>query len=101
MKAVNISTLRADLSSILDAVRHGATVEILDRKLPIARLIPVEPVAEGSPGGIPPWLVALARAGVVRLGTGKGVPEIIKKRPPGPPHTGALDALLEERRTGR
>jgi prevent-host-death family protein len=101
MKAVNISTLRADLSSILDAVRHGSTVEILDRTLPIARLVPVEPGTSGSKGAVPPWLAKLARAGVVRLGTGKPVADIIKKRPPGPQKTRALDALLEERRSGR
>jgi len=101
MKSVNISTLRAELSSILDAVRQGSTVEILDRRLPIARLVPVEPVTEGRRDAIPPWLEKLARAGVVRLGAGKGLAEIIRKRPPGPAKTGALDALLDERRTGR
>jgi prevent-host-death family protein len=101
MKTVNISTLRAELSAVLDAVRHGSTVEILDRTIPIARLVPVEPSTQGRHGEIPPWLEKLARAGVVRLGTGKPVADIIKKRPPGPPHTGALDALLEERRSGR
>jgi prevent-host-death family protein len=100
MKAVNISTLRAELSSILDAVRHGSTVEIRDRKLPIARLVPVEPGTEARRGDIPPWLAKLAREGVVTIGHLKAIPEILKKPPPGPP-AGVLDALLEERRTGR
>ena len=101
MKAVNISTLRADLSAILDLVRHGSTVEILDRKLPIARLVPVEPVTEGRRNALPPWIEKLARAGVVRVGTLRGVREIIEKPAPGPRNAGVLDALLEERRSGR
>ena len=70
MKAVNISTLRSELGSILDAVRHGSTVEILDRTVPIARLVPVEPATEGRGAGVPPLLEHLARAGIVKLGTG-------------------------------
>ena len=101
MNAVNISTLRRQLATVLDSVRHGATVEILDRNIPIARLVPVEPATEARRGAIPPWLERLARAGVVKLGTMKGVPEILEKRPPGPAKTGALEALLEDRRTGR
>jgi hypothetical protein len=31
----------------------------------------------------------------------KGVAEILEKTPPGPKSSGALDSLLEERRTGR
>jgi prevent-host-death family protein len=100
MKSVNISTLRKDLSAILDSVREGSSVEIVDRKLPIARLVPVDVALESGKPGIPPWLARLARAGVVRLGTGKPVREILKRRAVGPP-SGVLDALLDERRTGR
>jgi prevent-host-death family protein len=101
MNTINVSTLRTQLASVLDSVRHGATVEILERNTPIARLIPIEPSAEGRRGAIPDWLERLARAGVVKLGAMKGVPEILDKRPPGPAKTGALEALLEDRRTGR
>jgi prevent-host-death family protein len=100
MKSVNISTLRAELGAILDAVRHGSTVEILDRTTPIARLTPVGPATSGRKGELPPWIEKLARAGIVRVGTLRGVPSLMKKRPVGPP-AGVVDALLEERRTGR
>jgi prevent-host-death family protein len=101
MNTVNVSSLRAQLATVLDSVRHGATIEILDRNVPIARLVPVGPATEARKGAIPPWLERLARSGVVKLGAMKGVPEILDKRPPGPAKTGALEALLEDRRTGR
>ncbi|MEN8151525.1 MAG: type II toxin-antitoxin system prevent-host-death family antitoxin [Planctomycetota bacterium] len=39
---VNISELKAKLSAYLDRVRKGETVTILDRKTPIARIVPLE-----------------------------------------------------------
>jgi antitoxin (DNA-binding transcriptional repressor) of toxin-antitoxin stability system len=100
MKTTNIGTLRARLSEFLDAVRAGETVEVLDRKVAIARLVPVEPTST-SKRGLPPWLERRRRAGVLRVGPMKGVPALAKGDPPGPPSTGALEALLEERKVGR
>jgi prevent-host-death family protein len=100
MRTANVSTLRARLSELLDLVREGETIEILDRSLPVARLVPVRPATEPK-ARIPPWLERRRRAGVVRVGPMKGVPMILKKLPPGPPSTGALQALLDERKSGR
>jgi prevent-host-death family protein len=41
MKA-KISELKARLSAFLDAVRRGQVVTILDRKTPIARIVPLD-----------------------------------------------------------
>jgi len=103
MKIANVTTLRTHLSQILDAVRHGEEVEILDRNVPIARLVPVNPAMEARKGRIPPWLERLRRAGVVRVGTLKPVREILRGFPPGtrPIGNAAVEAILEERRTGR
>jgi antitoxin (DNA-binding transcriptional repressor) of toxin-antitoxin stability system len=101
MNTVDVSSLGAQLADVLDLVRNGATIEILDRNVPIARLVPVGPTIEARKSAIPTWLEGLARSGVVKLGAMKGVPEILDKRPPGPAKTGALEALLEDRRTGR
>jgi prevent-host-death family protein len=103
MKTANVTTLRSHLSQLLDAVRHGEEVEILDRNVPIARLVPVRPASEGRPGRLPPWLQRLRRAGVLRVGTLKPVPEILKGFPPGtrPIGEAAVEAILEERRSGR
>ncbi len=101
MKTTNVSTFRAHLSRFLAAVRRGETVEIRDRKNPIARLVPVEPMTAAGREGIPPWLLKLAEEGVVKLGPMKGVPEIMKSLPKARSGASVLEALLEERRTGR
>ena len=103
MKTANVTTLRAELSQILDAVRQGEEYEILDRRVPIARLVPVSPVLEGRKGTLPPWLERRRRAGVVRVGHLKPVPEILKGFPPGSRclGTAAIQAILEERRSKR
>ena len=104
MKTANITRLRDHLSEILDAVRNGETVEILDRRTPIARLVPVEPTTAAGGGRLPPWLDRLRRAGLVRVGTLKQVPEILRGFPPGSRRlkgNPGVDAILEERRGGR
>jgi len=103
MKTANVSTFRAELSQILDAVRRGEEFEILDRQVPIARLVPVSPASEGRRGKLPPWLERRRRAGVVRVGNLKPVPEILKGFPRGTRSLGnaAIQAILEERRSDR
>ncbi len=102
MKTANVTTLRTHLSKILDAVRRGQEVEIYDRKVPIARLVPIKPDTKARKGQIPPWLERLRRAGVVTVGSLEPYPEILKGFPPGTPVLGnlAVDAVIEERRTG-
>ena len=46
MKSAKISELKARLSSYLAEVRKGDTVVVLDRRTPIARLIPYENTQE-------------------------------------------------------
>lgn len=100
MKHVNISTLRANLSRLLEAVRRGQSVEVRDRDVPIAHIVPVAATG-GAAGKDRAWVEDLRRRGVARIGSLKGLAEIVGKRPPGPPHTGAVEALIEERRRGR
>ncbi len=40
MKAVGIAELKARLSEYLKAVRRGRTLTVLDRDMPIARIVP-------------------------------------------------------------
>jgi prevent-host-death family protein len=100
MKRVNISTLRDNLSRLLDAVRRGQEVEVLDRHVPIARIVPIQGVSRSSRKGRA-WVEDLRRRGVATIGTLEPVPDILNKPPPGPAHTGAVEALIHERRTGR
>ena len=62
MKQAKVSDLKNQLSRYLDYVRHGETILVLDRKVPVAEL---RPVSEKTPDG---KLVALERKGVVRRG---------------------------------
>ncbi|MCI0587312.1 MAG: type II toxin-antitoxin system Phd/YefM family antitoxin [Planctomycetes bacterium] len=104
MKTATITRLRDHLRGILDEVRNGETVEILHRRVPIARLVPVEPTPAGAAGRLPPWLDRLRRAGVVRVGTLKPVPEILRGFPRGIRRRKGnlgVDAVLEERKRGR
>jgi antitoxin (DNA-binding transcriptional repressor) of toxin-antitoxin stability system len=100
MKSANIGTLRNHLSRYLALVRRGETIEILDRKIPIARLTPIQPSTKAAPGTLSPWIQQLAREGRIRLGTGKLDGELLKP-PPGNLAAKVLEALLEERKTGR
>lgn len=42
MRTVRIADLKAHLSKHLRAVQEGATVTVLDRNTPIARMVPIE-----------------------------------------------------------
>lgn len=97
MRTATITEAKNGLSALLDLVRAGQSVLILDRGIPVARL---EPVAgwPGQPGGIE----RLERAGIVRRGV-KPLPVDHAQAPrPRLANGGsAVEALLEERRSGR
>jgi prevent-host-death family protein len=101
MKRAKISELRDQFSRYLDEVRRGETIEIVDRNVPVARVVPI--VAGGGKGQRRDraWIERLLRSGHVKSGPLKGVPEILKRAPSGPAKSGVLDALLWERRAGR
>ena len=61
MKTANVGTLRNNLSRYLELVRKGETIEILDRKTPIARLTPIEPSTKPAKGVLSPWIQQLIR----------------------------------------
>jgi prevent-host-death family protein len=66
MKTASVTELKAQLSRYLRMVRRGSEVQILDRGVPIARLVAIsEPSADSD------RLERLARAGIVRRGTGQ------------------------------
>jgi prevent-host-death family protein len=99
MKTASISETKNNLSALLDRVRAGETVLILDRDTPVARL---EPVRSGDDSGQEARLSRLQREGKIRRGTGKPSPAILRSLPLRPA-SGAdlLKALLEEREEGR
>ena len=101
MKRAKISELRDHLSRYLEEVRRGETIEVVDRNIPVARVVPVMAASVRGHQRDEAWIERLRRSGVVKSGPLKGVAEILKRVPPGPPKSGVLDALLSERRAGR
>jgi prevent-host-death family protein len=97
MRTASISEAKNKLSALLDRVRAGETILILDRGVPVAELGPARELSDDQ------RIARLERAGVIRPPRRRShVPASRLARPPGPEGgTGALEALLEERREGR
>lgn len=64
MSAVNIRDLKTNLSSHLNKVRAGGEIVILDHNIPIAKIVPFDPVVEPTTEEM-----QLVAAGVLRLPT--------------------------------
>lgn len=97
MKTTTITQAKNGLSALIDQVRGGESVLILDRGVPVARLEPV--AAYPDPTG---HLSRLERAGVIRVGEAAPPLDLLRQAAP-PLETGgsAVAALLDERRSGR
>ena len=96
MKNARISELRDKLSDYLAQVRKGETIIVYDRDTPIARIERIAP----APKDVPEWVLDAERRGIAtppRIRDGARLPEPMKPKKP----VGLLEALLEERRTGR
>ena len=97
MKSATVSKLKATLSEHLARVKAGEEVIVTERGKPIAKIVPLP--RDGS--AVSAHLLELARAGLVRIGSGK-LPEGFWKMPrPTDRRGAALKALLEERAEGR
>jgi prevent-host-death family protein len=97
MQSASISEAKNRLSALVDRVRAGESILILDRGTPVARLEPI-----GSAGSDDGRLERLERAGLVRRGL--TAPAVNTVREPGPRvrrGSSAVAALLDERRMGR
>lgn len=97
MRTATITEAKNGLSALLDQVRGGESIVIVDRGLPIARLEPI--VAQRDQHG---RLRRLERAGLLRVGTEPPPIDLLRGPPPGlPPTVSAVEALIHERRTSR
>jgi prevent-host-death family protein len=94
----SITEAKNQLSALIDRVRSGESVLIVDRGIPVARLESAAVISDDPSGRI----ARLQRAGIVRVAkiSLKGNP--LKGKPPHA-HKGAsaVQALLDERREGR
>src|SRR3989337_1232652 len=97
MKSAPVAKLKASLSEYLARVKAGATAIATGYRKPIAKSGPLD----RAKGEIPAHLREKARAGLIRLGSGK-LPKGFWKLPrPADPTGAVLKALLEERESGR
>jgi prevent-host-death family protein len=95
MVTATITEAKNQLSALIDRVRGGESVLILDRGIPVARLESATGDGEGK-------VARLERAGVVRAARNPPATELLSQTPPSArPGVSAVDALLEERRGGR
>ena len=97
MRTATITEAKNRLSALIDRVRHGETVVITDRGRPVARLESVVADVSPDPAG---RLARLERRGLLRRAAS---PPAKTPRPFGrrTKASGALDLLLEARRSGR
>lgn len=99
MKTATISYTKNNLSRLLERVKRGETVTILDRTKPVARLSPIPTTGDVD------WdrrLDDLERRGIVRRGTGKFPDWILKEPPPKPaPGFSIVEELIREREESR
>jgi prevent-host-death family protein len=98
MKKASITDAKNNLSALIARVRSGSPVLIVDRGRPVARLETVAGHEEDADGGT---VAHLVRAGVVRAGRAPFPKARVAAEPPRARKASALQALLDERRSGR
>jgi prevent-host-death family protein len=99
MKTASITETKNRFSALINAVRHGETVIVTDRRKPVAR---IEPFTGSDASKAHNRLVHLERDGVLLPPRRRRLSEVLQQAPPRP-HGDAsiLKSLLEERREGR
>jgi prevent-host-death family protein len=98
MKKTSITEAKNGLSKLIDGVKAGTPVLIMDRGRPVARLEPVITAANADGR-----LARLVRNGIVRPSRGPGLSKKFFTDPLPRAKAGLsiVEALLEERREGR
>jgi prevent-host-death family protein len=97
MKKVGITEARNNLSALIDGLKGGSSVLIVDRGRPVARL---EPVNRGEEAGQEGRLLRLIRDGVTRPRR-TGRPTAVFDTPPPRAAASAVESLIGERLQGR
>jgi prevent-host-death family protein len=97
MKKASITEAKNGLSALIDSLKGGAPVLIVDRGRPVARLEPVTGREEGGQSG---RLSRLIRDGVLRPRR-TSAPQSVFGTPPPRVKASAVELLIDERREGR
>ena len=99
MKRASITEAKNNLSALIDGVKSGSPVLIVDRGRPVARLEPVAGRLDTDDNG---RMDGLVRDGIVRPARGAFPKALITTVPPRPkPGASGVRALIAERRDGR
>jgi antitoxin (DNA-binding transcriptional repressor) of toxin-antitoxin stability system len=99
MKKVSITEAKNGLSALIDGLKGGSRVLIVDRGRPVARLEAVTSGDKDEQGG---RLARLVREGVVRPGRAALPRSLFSDQPPRPKgDASVVAALVAERREGR
>ena len=97
MRVASISEAKNQFSALIDQVRSGESVLIVDRGIPVAVIEPA--ILKGETEG---RLARLQRAGVVRPARKELPIELLRQEPPrARGNASIVQAVLEERRSGR
>jgi prevent-host-death family protein len=98
MKKASITEVKNNLSALIDSVKGGSPVLIVDRGRPVARL---EPVTGGRTDD-DSRLARLVREGIVRRRRRSAPKDLFATKPPRlKKGASGVRALLDERRDGR
>ena len=98
MKKASITEAKNNLSALIDKVKGGSPVLIVDRGRPVARLEPVGGIGSGDDDR----LARLVRDGVVRPARGVAPKAVLATTPPrAKKGASGVRVLLDERREGR
>ncbi|MGH7105305.1 MAG: type II toxin-antitoxin system Phd/YefM family antitoxin [Acetobacteraceae bacterium] len=99
MRKASITEAKNSLSALIDGLKSGSPVLIVDRGRPVARL---EPVTGDHDEGKDGRLSRLIRDGLVRPRRARPSRAIFTSNPPrAQAGASAVEALIEERREGR
>lgn len=99
MKRVSITEAKNNLSALIDGLKGGAPVLIVDRGRPVARLEPTTASDDSDADG---RVARLVRQGLLRPRRAAPSREFLNEEPPrAKPGVSIVEALLEERREGR
>jgi prevent-host-death family protein len=99
MKKASITEAKNRLSALIDGLKGGSAVLIVDRGRPVARLEPVSAAPAGEDDG---RLARLMREGIVRAGRTQLPQALFTDQPPrAKSGRSAVRALIDERRDSR
>jgi len=97
VRTATITEIKNGLSAFIDRVRAGESILVTDRGIPVARIEPVISTSDAT-GRVR----RLERAGVLRAGVAPPPLDLLRQPAPAlPADVSAVQAVIEERRSGR